>query len=88
MDSVYNRTPRHAIHVVDQEDKTYTLHLHNLPVRPGATFEGKDITFNPERMYAYSSELGSDVHAIVPNLNFNPLVPSFEQFTSSTTVEK
>ncbi|KAA3649532.1 MAG: hypothetical protein DWP98_06910 [Bacteroidetes bacterium] len=88
LDSVYNRIPRHSIKVLDNEQNKYTINLYNLPVRPGSELNGKPIFFNPERMYAYSSELGPDVHAIVPNLNFDPLVPSFEHFISSTTVEK
>lgn len=88
IDSVYNRIPRHSIHVVDKDNKKYTINLFNLPVKPGSELLGKPIFFNPERMYAYSSELGPDVHAIVPNLNFDPLVPNFEDFTSLTTVEK
>ncbi len=88
VDSVYGRTPRHEITISDKSGTTVILKTFNLPVKKGSTIEGKPITFNPERMYAYSSELGDEEHAIVQNLTFDPLVPSFERFASSTTVEK
>jgi hypothetical protein len=50
--------------------------------------EGNTIYHNPERMYLYSSFAGSDLHPIVQNLTFDPLVPTFEDFKPLTTVEK
>lgn len=88
VDSIYSQIPRHEITVSNKEGKTVILKTFNLPVKEGATIKGKPITFNPERMYAYSSELGNAEHAIVQNLTFDALVPSFEDFASSTTVEK
>jgi hypothetical protein len=88
IDSVYSLIPRHQITVTNNSGKQFILKTFNLPVRKGAEINGEEIFFNPEKMYAYSSELGKEEHPIVQNLTFNPLTPSFEFFTPSTTVEK
>lgn len=88
IDSVYNLSPRHVITATDKQGKSVEIKTYNLPVIEGSTIKGEIITFDPERMYAYSSELGAAEHPIVQNHTFDPLTPSFEQFTSSTTVEK
>lgn len=88
LDSIYLSPSRHAIELQFFDGKTIELRAYHIPVREGATLNGKLLTHHPERMYVYSSELGEDEHAVVQNLTFDPLVPDIEEFTSSTTVEK
>lgn len=88
LDSIFHQKPRHRVQVIDNDGNQYDLRAFDLPVKEGATLQGKPIYANPERMYAYSSELGHEVHAIVQNLTFDKLLPSFEDLLSSTTVEK
>ncbi|MEQ8623361.1 MAG: hypothetical protein RJQ00_11720 [Vicingaceae bacterium] len=88
LDSIYNSFPRHKLEIKMQDDRTINMSTFNMPVAPGSMLAGKPIDYHPERMYAYSSELGPEVHPIVQNLTFNVLVPRFEDFISSTTVEK
>ena len=70
------------------DGKTIEMRAYNMPVREGATLNGKLLTHHPERMYVYSSYLGEEEHPIVQNLTFDPLVPGIKEFTSLTTVEK
>lgn len=88
LDSIFNQETRHRIQVVDMDGNKYELKAFDLPVKEGSTLKGKPIYANPERMYASSSELGPEIHAIVQNLTFDKLLPSFEDLASSTTVEK
>lgn len=88
LDSIYNSFPRHELKIVLQDGKTIEMKTYDMPVAPGATLDGKAIDYHPERMYAFTSELGENVHPIVQNLTFDVLVPRFEDIISSTTVEK
>ncbi len=89
LDSIYALIPRHKISVTDESGQLAVFKTYNMPVREGATLpNGEPIDFNPERMYAFSSELGADVHVVVQNYTFDKLAPSFEHFTQSTTVDK
>lgn len=88
LDSIYATIPRHTVRIETQKGEEFIIKTFNMPVIEGAKLGGKLINYHPERMYAYSSFLGKDVHLIVQNLTFDPLVPSLEDFESSTTVEK
>jgi len=88
LDSIFSSLPRHKIEVELNDGKKIAMRTHYLPVNSNAELNGKPIYFHPERMYAYTSELGEDVHLIVQNLTFDILVPSFTNFESLTTVEK
>ena len=88
LDSVYNSLPRHQILVELMDGKQIEMKTYYLPVNSLAELNGRKISYHPERMYAYTSELGADMHPIVQNLTFDVLVPSAKVFESSTTVEK
>ena len=88
LDSIYSSTPRHYVKILMEDGKEYELKAFNMPVRKGATLGDKPIDYNPERMYVYSSYMQSELHTIVQNLTFDPLVVDMKYFTSSTTVEK
>lgn len=88
LDSIFLSPERHSVKIELEGGEKIELKAYNMPVRKGATLKGKPIQYHPERMYVYSSELGKDESAIVQNLTFDPLVPGYEAFTSSTTVEK
>lgn len=88
LDSIYSSIPRHEVTIQTKNGKNYKLQSFNMPVAKDATIGGKPINYHPERMYCYSSELGEEVHSIVQNLTFDPLVPPYEVLISSTNVEK
>jgi len=88
LDSVYNSVPRHEINIELEDSPNIELRTFNMPVAKDATLGGKPITYNPERMYAWSSYMKDSAHPVVQNYVFDVLVPSFEQLQSSTTVEK
>ncbi|MAC95338.1 MAG: hypothetical protein CMC96_07540 [Flavobacteriales bacterium] len=88
LDSIYLSPERHNIKLELMDGKTIEMRAYNMPVREGATLNGKLLTHHPERMYVYSSYLGEEEHPIVQNLTFDPLVPGIKEFTSLTTVEK
>jgi len=88
LDSIYNSVPRHTITIGLESGEEYVFKSFNIPVKPGSMLGDKPIYFHPERMYVYSSFMGDQNHPIVQNLTFDPLVPGFEAFKSSTTVEK
>lgn len=88
LDSIFSSAPRHKIEVEMNDGKLIKMRTHYLPVNEGAMVGGKKIDFHPERMYAYTSELGDKAHLVVQNLTYDILLPSFTDFQSSTTVEK
>ena len=88
LDSLYNSFPRHELTITMQDGKTIEMRTYDMPVAPGSMLDGKPINYHPERMYAFTSELGENAHPIVQNHTFNVLVPRFEDIISSTTVEK
>lgn len=89
IDSIKNSMARHILTIEMLDGKTHVFKSYFMPVRAGATMDnGEPINYNPERMYAYSSEMESTVNPIVQNLTFDPLVPSFKAFTQSTNVDK
>lgn len=88
LDSIYNSEPRHKITIVMEDGKSYSINSYNIPVKKGSTLNDQPIDYHPERMYIASSYMEDGDHPIVQNLTFNILVPNFEEFTSSTTVEK
>lgn len=89
MDSIKNSTPRHLITIHMDNGEQFKLSTYFMPVREGATLNnGEPIDYNPERMYAFCSDMDPDVNPIVQNLTFDPLVPSFKAFTQSTNVDK
>lgn len=88
LDSIYGSLPRHSIEIMMNDGNKIVMKTYNMPVLPGAELEGKPIDYHPERMYAYTSYLGDDVHPIVQNFIFDQLVPSLGELKSLTTVEK
>ncbi len=88
LDSIYSVLPRHKIEVIMNDGSKNLIKTYNMPVLPGSKLAGKVINYHPERMYADTSHLGKSVHPIVPNLTFDKIVPRWEDFKSSTTVEK
>lgn len=88
IDSIYSALPRHSVKVMMNDGQEYVIKSYNMPVKEGSTLEGKAIDYHPERMYIYTSHLGTDVYPVVQNLTFDKLVPSLKDLASSTTVEK
>ena len=88
IDSIYSALPRHKIKVSMNDGKEYLIKSYNMPVKEGSTLGGKEIDYHPERMYIFTSHLGSDVNPVVQNLTFDKLVPSLSDLSSLTTVEK
>jgi|SRR5690554_4410793 len=88
LDSIYSSPYRHKIEIVLQDGKEIHMRTYFMPVAKGATLGGKPINYHPERMYAYTSELGKESHPVVQNFTFDPLVPSYEDLESLTIVEK
>lgn len=89
MDSIKNSSPRHIVNIEMLNGDQFKLKTFFMPVRAGATMDnGEPVTFNPERMYAFCSEMDSEVNPIVQNLTFDPLVPSLKSLTESTNVDK
>ncbi len=88
LDSIYSSFPRHEIEIIMADGKKIEMKTFDIPIVLNSTYLGKEISYHPERMYAFTSELGKEIHPIVQNLTFDPLVPQFEDFISSTTVEK
>lgn len=87
-DSIYGSIPRHKITIEDASGRSSLITTFNMPVREGAELNGKAIFYNPERMYAFSSVLGDKDRLVVQNYTFDALTPGWEDFLSSTTVEK
>ena len=88
LDSIYNSKARHHVTLELSDGKRIILKTFNLPVPEGSKLGDKVIDYNPERMYAFSSVMANEYHPIVQNLTFDPLVPGFKAFASSTNVEK
>lgn len=88
LDSIYNSQPRHLIKLKMEDGRQYEFRTYNIPVKEGATLNEQPIDYHPERMYISSNFMGEQSHPIVQNYSFNNLVPNFEYFDSSTTVEK
>ena len=87
-DSIYASIPRHTVNIQTVKGEKIQLKAFNMPVREGATLGDRLLTYNPERMYLYSSYMDPNMHPVVQNLTFDLVVPPLEKFESSTTVEK
>lgn len=88
LDSIYSSPARHSITIQLEDGSSHQIRTFNIPVAKDVLINEKPIPFNQERMYTYSSYMGKELHPIVQNLTFDILVPSFEDFASSTNVEK
>jgi hypothetical protein len=88
LDSIYNSKARHQIKIELSDGKKIELKTFNIKVPEGSKLGDQIIEYNPERMYSYSSTMAKEDHPIVQNLTFDPLVPGFKAFASSTNVEK
>lgn len=88
IDSIYSALPRHSVKVSMNDGKEYVIKSYNMPVKEGSTLEGKVVDYHPERIYIYTSYLGSDIYPVVQNLTFDKLVPILSDLASLTTVEK
>ncbi len=88
LDSIYNSHARHQVKIELANGKKMELKTFNIPVVAGSKVGDQIIDYHPERMYAYSTTMAREDHPIVQNLTFDPLVPGFKAFASSTNVEK
>jgi len=88
LDSIYSALPRHKVMVTMMDGKTYDIKSYNMPVQEGSELDGVVVDYHPERMYIYTSNLGSAVYPVVQNLTFDKLVPTLKDLASSTNVEK